>query len=444
MTATFHYPRCRRGVAALAAAALAVPAAGQIAFAPRAIPPAGAEAALQTPALADPYMRVVEDPGRTIALQIASRAFAPTRQGLPRVTLVGVAHVGERGFYRAVQALLEEHAVVLYESVKPPGASPPGGATEAQRIESTEAALEFLAALIEAHRAEHGDYPADLAALVQFAAGHDPRLGHFVAGALRDGWGRALVYRHGDGNDSFTLESLGADGQPGGEGPGTDLAAGPDAGGGALALAGEDSLQSELAAALGLEFQLDALDYSGAGFRPADLAMDELERALAAEGIDFAAIEGSLAGSSLPGKLAMFILRVVKFADRWLGGALADTFKVVLIEVLADEAVLEQALAQFGRGFGTVIIDQRNQVAVNELEAIIEREPEVDSVAILYGAAHMEDMGERLADQLGYRPQRDTWLTAFEVDLAGSAMTPGDLDQIRRMVRRQLRMMTGR
>ena len=63
-------------------------------------------------------------------------------------------------------------------------------------------------------------------------------------------------------------------------------------------------------------------------------------------------------------------------------------------------------------------------------------------MAIFYGAAHMPDMAERLADQLGYRPESEQWFTAFEVNLEESAMTPSQLKSLRRMIRQQLRMMS--
>jgi general secretion pathway protein G len=427
--------------AALAAsAAISTGAAAQI-WRPIAPVPSETRPDAKTPKVLDPYMRVDETPGRSVGLQIASRTFAPSRPGLPTVTLVGVAHIGDRSFYESVQELLAEHTVVLYESVKPPGAGTPGGDDDAERARTTKATLEFVAMLLEAHRATRGSYPPDLDTLERFVSDHDARLGHFLAEARHDAWGGALVYAPAVSGGAFSLRSLGADGRPGGEGADLDLEAETPDADSAPKLASEDNLQAELAATLGLDFQLDAIDYGAAGFRPADMAMDELERAFAAEGVDFAPIEGSLAGTSLPAKFAKFVMRAVRYLDLVLGGAIADTMKVVLIEVLSDEAVLEQSLAQFGEGFGRVIIDQRNQVAVDRLKAVIEADPQVDSVAMLYGAAHMEDMGERLVEQLGYRPDSETWLTAFDVDIANSAMTAADLEQVRRMVRRQLRLM---
>ena len=85
-----------------------------------------------------------------------------------------------------------------------------------------------------------------------------------------------------------------------------------------------------------------------------------------------------------------------------------------------------------------MIIDERNQLVIDDLKAILEREPQVSSIAILYGAGHMPDMARRLTEQLGYRPTGEQWLTAFEVDLERSAMSARQLERIRWMVRYQL------
>ena len=114
--------------------------------------------------------------------------------------------------------------------------------------------------------------------------------------------------------------------------------------------------------------------------------------------------------------------------------------RLALAGDLTDDSIMEQSLEQFGPGFGEVIIDQRNQVVIDDLKALLEREPDLESVAILYGAAHMRDLGERLADQLGYRSDDERWITAFEVDMADSAVSPEQLRQLRHMVRQAMRL----
>ena len=345
----------------------------------------------------------------------------------------------ERKLYDAVQTLLDEHDVVLYESIKPAGTGGAGGRNEQQRIQSTRAAMGFVAAVLGAHHRGRQKYPDDLEELVEFAAGREPRMGEWLVAARMDAWGGELTYEVQEEGQRFALGSLGADGRPGGEGESADLHLGSDASIAPVALErGGDNLQAELAKALGLEFQLDAIDYERPHFRSSDLALDQLERSLRAKDVDLAPIAGSLTGSTLPGKLAIFLLRLVRAADIFLEGAIADALKVVLIELLSDEAMIEQSLKQFGPGFEAVIIDERNQLVIDDLKAILEREPQVSSIAILYGAGHMPDMARRLTEQLGYRPTGEQWLTAFEVDLEQSAMSARQLEQIRRMVRYQL------
>jgi hypothetical protein len=398
----------------------------------------------EAPAAESPrFMRSVEKPGRSIALEIAARTFVSSVPGAPAIVLVGVSHVGEHRLYARLQGLLDGHDVVLYESVKPPGTGGAGGADDDERAESTRAALRFVAANLATYHESNQRYPEGLDELAGFASEIDPRLAEWLAGARTDAWGTAIGYRMEDEGRRFVLTSLGSDRRPEGAGPGTDLLVTSETGVESLTLgADEDNLQAELAKTLGLEFQLDSIDYDRPNFRSSDMALDELERALEARGVDFAPISGGLTGSSLAGRLAIVALRVIRFADDFFfEGAIADGFKVVLIDMFSDEVLLEQSMVQFGAGFMEVIIGERNQVVVDDVKAILDAEPEVESIAIFYGAAHMPDLARRLDEQLAYRPAGEQWFTAFEVNLAASALSPQQLKSLRRMIRMQLRQM---
>jgi hypothetical protein len=389
------------------------------------------------------FMRSVEEPGRLIALEIAARTFVGSAPGAPSIVLVGVSHIGEHKLYAGLQGLLDGHDVVLYESVKPPGTGGAGGADDDERVASTRAAMRFVAAILATYHEANQQYPEGLDELARFAAAIDPRLAEWLAGARTDAWGNAVGYRRVDEGRRFVLTSLGSDRRPDGVGPGADLLVTSETGVEPLTLgADEDNLQSELAKALGLEFQLDAIDYDRPNFRSSDMALDELERALEAKGVDFEPISGGLTGSSLAGRLAIIALRAVRFADDFFfEGAIADGLKVMLIEMFSDEVLIEQSMVQFGAGFMEVIIGERNQVVVDDVRAILDAEPEVESIAIFYGAAHMPDLARRLDEQLGYRPAGEQWFTAFEVNVAASALSPQQLKSLRRMIRMQLRQM---
>ena len=387
------------------------------------------------------YLRVVAERDSRVALEIAARSFAPTDGLGPAVTLVGVSHLGERELYDAVQELLAEHDVVLYESVKPAGAIRPGGTNDEEKRASTLEAMRFAAGVIEASRRDGGAVATDLDAVRSFARGTDARLEQFVADAIIDGWNRMLNYA--PESDSYRLTSFGADGKPGGEGADADLTIAPGSEGPSpyqLELTGDGGIQADLARSLGLRFQLSALNYDQPNWRCSDMTMSQLEAALGRQGADLAPLSDALAGSSLPAKIAKFMLGLVRLLDSLTQGASTDLLKIMLIEMLGNEAMIDQALQQFDPAFARVIVEDRNQVVIDEIKLMMQREPAAKRVAVLYGAAHMPDMAERLAEQMNYAETGDAiWMTAIEVDLRSTKLPPSDVRQMRLMLRQTLR-----
>lgn len=408
-----------------------------------------------SPAVADdtekrPYMRVVEDDRERVALEVAVRSFQPGEgKAGPRVDLVGVAHIGEESFYRDLQELLDGYDVVLYESVLPTGARGASGEDDLERADSTRQAMQFVAGLVELHRAKRRVYPLDLDELNAFLAERDPRLAKWHANALTDGWGNAIRYTlelpvaEAIGQSPrFSLVSHGADGTPGGEGADADLTLSTSDRVPPLSMGGDDNLQSELASALGLEFQLDSIDYEAEHWIVSDMTIAEVDAALQERGLDIGLVEDSLMGGSLPMQLVRGLLRIIRLADVFLEGAIADTVKVALIEMLGDPTLVEASMKQLGAGFEEVIVGERNQVTMNDLKAVIEADDDVETVGIFYGAAHMHDFEVRLAEQLGYEhvpgDEAAHWFRAIEVDMRKSAVSKRELRQIRGMMRRMM------
>lgn len=390
------------------------------------------------------YLRVVEEPGKSIALEIAAQNFVPSDGLGPTVGIVGVSHIGEAQLYTQLQSILNEYDIVLYESVMPPGGGGATGDDDEQRAASTKQAMQLVTAAIATHHAQTGGYPQDHKQLLSFAAKHDPRLEDWLTNASVDGWKRPLVYNSADDRQSFTLVSLGADGKVGGEGAAADLQISHESIDEAAGfLSEEDNLQAQLASALGLEFQLEAIDYGQPNWRCSDMTIVQLEKAMQEKGVDFAPFSGALAGTSLPAKFVGFILKGVQAVDIFMDGAISDTLKVLLIEMFSDETMLKQGLQQFGAGFEDVIVGQRNQIVIDQLKSIRQLEPEIESVGIFYGAAHMSDMADRLKDQLGYEASEQTWVTAIEVDLTKTAVPPAQLQFLRQMFKRQLQQQWG-
>jgi len=313
----------------------------------------------------------VSDEGDVVALEIAITDYQ-SPEGGPVVSLVGVAHISDGSYYEQLQRELDAFDVVLYESVMPPGAGGAGGDTADERAESTRAVLGFLAGQIESLRERSGAYPESLDALEGQITTADSRLGGWVGRARIDGWGNPVRYRPAETSGGYILLSTGSDGSVGGEREPADIVAHDDTKVQSIRdvivaseRAGDDNLQAQLAEALNLAFQLEAIDYNRPDWICSDMSLDQVQRSLEEKGSNFEVLGATLDGASLPAKVVKILLSVMKLADAFLDNTIADTFKVVLIEVLGDPSITQASFAQLGEGFEEVIINERNQVAVD-------------------------------------------------------------------------------
>jgi hypothetical protein len=219
------------------------------------------------------------------------------------------------------------------------------------------------------------------------------------------------------------------------------------------------SLQDALAKALGLEFQLNAIDYSRPHFRNSDLSLGQLERLLAGQdssgapspemdapssaasvegagGIQFDQFVSIMEGTGLLGGLARVGVALIAASPR-----LQASFKVAMIDVLSQmEGELPQmaGLTPELQRVLRVLIEERNQQVVSDLEAALQARPRLRTIAAFYGAGHMTDLEKRLRTRLRYRPAEERWLVAFAVDPKEAGLTNFELEMTRFLVRRQL------
>jgi hypothetical protein len=332
---------------------------------------------------------------------------------------------------------------VLYEAVAPAGVRSSGGETTEERVDSARQSLTFIASLIEKHRAARGEYPADFDALEAYVATLEPIVRNWFLHAIVDPWGQRIMYHRTEAEPGYKLFSRG----PQTEAEVADKEHIPAASG-VIRFDGhgmvhplprdESNLQKQLADALGLAYQLESLPYESANWHISDMTAEELFRAFSGTDVDFDAFGGTLAGTSLPARLVGMLLRFIRMLDAMYEGAISDMVKVLFIEILGDEELVQASMKQMGADFGRILIDKRNQIVIDDLAALLESKPEVESIAILYGAAHMPDLAERLADQLGYSPEEAVWLRAIAVDLTESRVDQRQLMQMRSMIRRMM------
>jgi len=99
-----------------------------------------------------------------------------------------------------------------------------GKASEANR-KSALVQLEKIGSVVELYRLETGRYPEELIDLVEQPQGMDRWQGPYLRkrSQLLDPWGNELALKVPGEKGAFDIVSLGADGQPGGEGDGADI-----------------------------------------------------------------------------------------------------------------------------------------------------------------------------------------------------------------------------
>lgn len=405
------------------------------AYAPHS-PPAAQDSAEPAPP-EERYLRSVEDPeGRWASLEIAIREFVPgpdaSEPDGPHLFLVGAAHVASADFFDELSAFFDGCDVVLFEGVRPedqpaPEASP---RNEAWRARASARRLRAAERRVAAWYERHRTWPEGLDQV--FGPG-DP-LGDADAGA-RDGWGRPLRYSAPlPGERGLLLESLGADGEPGGTGPNRDLALSdqPEL---VLTDSGHaDGLQSKLAKALGLVFQLDAVDSTEPGWVNCDMTVEALRGRLEQEQVDASLLFGALDGSSVLARLQGKLLDLMG-STKTGSGAL----RLIGLELLgrADE-LFEAAPGELGQLMDVILLERNRVVVAGVRKLLAEHGTQLDRVAIFYGAGHLRDLEQRCVRELGYVPVGDTWIEAFRVEFDDLGLASRQASFLRRTVRAQL------
>lgn len=336
------------------------------------------------------------------------------------VALVGVVHIGDRGYYERLVELLQRQDLVLYESVLPRGAFGTGGADDRARQRSTQDAMLFLKRLIAEFAIANGAVPSSIAELRAFIVGRDTRLARPIDLAAIDGWGRTVSYERTSAH-AFRLASLGSDGRQGGCDFALDLvlrqlspATIDKVVKSATGASGGDSderrdLYGELASALDTSLQVRSIDYDRASWVPADLPMEELLDRLWKRGERSATIEMLSNQNGLQQGLVRFLLSIV---------SKSPTFKKMVIEALggAGEAAGKRGRGGLGSVDERIILDERNDAVIEQLRAVLAAKNPPRSVAIFYGAAHMGDFESTLRSEFGLEPAEQHWFRAMAAE----------------------------
>jgi hypothetical protein len=112
--------------------------------------------------------------------------------------------------------------------------------------------------------------------------------------------------------------------------------------------------------------------------------------------------------------------------------------KLVGIEALAHaDELMSKPPAGF-EGLFEVLLERRNDVVLRTLSSVLEQEPEIETIAVFYGAGHMADLGARLTGDLGLEPVDDSWLAAVDLRFEDTGLPSGQIRLLRRSIQKAI------
>ncbi|MEC9092918.1 MAG: hypothetical protein VX438_09455 [Planctomycetota bacterium] len=170
------------------------------------------------------------------------------------------------------------------------------------------------------------------------------------------------------------------------------------------------SLQNGMKSVLGLQFQLDHIEYSKKNFVHADMSPKEMSESMSKNEESVAKMFFKMLGSSMAmqgSKNAPSDIALMK--------ALISGDKKELRRVMASQmSNMDQAMIMFNGKEGSTILNHRNTKCFSVLDREIKNGKK--KIGIFYGAAHLPDMEERLlGKKYKMKAGKQTWYTAWEL-----------------------------
>lgn len=180
-----------------------------------------------------------------------------------------------------------------------------------------------------------------------------------------------------------------------------------------------NAIQTGMGRILGLVFQKEGIDYSQPNLVHADIDADQLQESMGDQPLTpFGGLSEETQAQVAP------ILEVAgQFVTQLLNAnpQLQDSLKMTVGSQIAG-ADME---AQMSPDMYKAIVIDRNQIVMDVLAAQLRDHPEKKSIAIFYGAGHMEDFVTRF-EALGYQQTSQRWMAAWTI---GAGAAEGEIPQ---------------
>jgi hypothetical protein len=384
----------------------------------------------------DPYARITQTPAGIVTLEMGERIFKPIEADTPRIHLIAAIHIADQSFYKAMQARLDSYDIVLFEGVKPAGLDPIDPLLDDQaKADATADRINLLIDIAARYYDHAGKLPQSFDDLLTST---DSRIAAIVRSIETDAWGEPIKLDHYTTTTDdqppvqhITFTSTGADFIPGGQGPNADIqhewAPKPSE----SKKSAPVGIQTQLADALHVSFQLDEMDTTNPNWINADIDINELQAQLAEMGEDNAMILNLIEGDSFQAKLIGFVLKFVQRSK-----TMSSMMKLVMMDMLAMMETSDM-LSQF-EAIEQVILLGRNDTVIEYLKEALENNPDAKDIAIFYGGAHMPGIEQTILNDLGYEYESITWTPAMSVNIKDTGMTPGQIKMMRNMMKNSL------
>lgn len=179
------------------------------------------------------------------------------------------------------------------------------------------------------------------------------------------------------------------------------------------------AMQHGLSSLLGLDFQLDHINYSAPNFVHADVTPTEFQKSMDQKGESFFQIlMRSLQQSGLESPEAEKELEKVDLMSAMMGSPKPQDrihMRRAMALLFAQPEKMTELLE--GPGGGT-LVGARNLKALSVLRKQLTRGKR--RLAIFYGAAHMLDMEKRLIKDFGVRYKAQSWVPAWDLRMPAS------------------------
>ena len=371
----------------------------------------------------DEFAKVVEDPkAGTIVLQLASRRFVRPGQAGPVVTTYSMLHFADRSFFGKRQEQLDTNDVVLFERANPPGTgrrvySLHKDDDSAWCVSTTKLRLQTLGMLAKAFENREKRNPLSIKDLQTMELGFAS-----LTDLAVDAWGNEFQFHATE--TTLEIVSLGKDKSPGGEGEDADLLLSEQEEFPSVDF-DRQSDASRIAKLIDLTFQGDAMVHEKPHWRSSDLSIDQVKERLKAQGVSDEILSRTI--TWLPMQIMEPFLGLIQRMPN-----VKNTGKRFFIEMMAKfQPPRTNTSNKSGRD--QVIIFDRNQIVIDDLISIIESEPSVRSVGIIYGGGHMPDLEARLR-KLGYQQESMEWTDTITARLPKTVLEKAQWELSRKTI----------